>query len=155
MMLNKEAMLNYLHYIEMIEFGANHIRDEAFLNSLHGIKFFYVDENILKYLSPRYTKNKIGIRKMPFDRFILLNSFELCGQKVKGMIFTKFLDEITLQETIGAYFLVERYGGTKIQTYNFGIDNDSKDIREHNKNTNNKDLRWTRKIFKNPDFISL
>jgi len=143
-MLNREAMLNYLHYVEMITLRANHIRDEAFLNSLHGIKFFYVDENIMKYLSPNYTTNKIGIRNMPFDRFILLNSFELVGQKIKGMIFTKFLDEVTLKETIGAYFIVERYGGTKIQTYNFGIEYNGTDIKEHNLQTNDKDLKWNR-----------
>lgn len=129
------------------------IKDSAFMTSLFGIKIFIIEENVIDYLAPEYTNNKIGLRKMPFDKFIILNTIHIGGKKLKGIIFTKVIRP-SEEQSISSYFIVEKPNTEDIvensilcQTYT--VDIESTTLRKENQNTNDEELKWTKedKIF--------
>ena len=128
------------------------INDPAFMTSLFGIKLFVVENGTIDYLSPEYTNNKIGLRKMPFDKFIILNTINIGGKKIRGMIFTKVIMKGNI-ESLSSYFIVEESdsgdeNNIKCRTYTVNIEDDTT-VRPENNDTDNEDLKWTKedKIF--------
>ena len=93
-MIDNQHLTNLINYFEIINDTSRNptITDPAFRTALYNIKLFVVEKDTLDYLSPEYTKNKIGLRKMPFDKFLL---FQLFGNlyyiiKTKKFIMNKY-----------------------------------------------------------------
>lgn len=159
-MINKECMLNFINHAQAI-YQSQHTQQfedqPAFKNALYGIKLFTVENNILNLLLPNKTKNKIGIRNMPFTRLLLLNDFKIDDYIVKGIIITKVIwpDGIN---SIKAYPLVQynvikktdRFGEATFQYYAVDL-RDINKIDDSNIYTENEELKWKKKddIFSN------
>ena len=82
----------------------NFIEDDAYRNILYDAKFFLIEKNVMKLLNPLYTNNKMGMRKMPFVRMMLLNTFELGSYTIRGMCITNTVWKSEI--SIKCYFFI-------------------------------------------------
>ena len=152
-MLNPETLTNYVNYMQVIMNPREDakITDPAFMTSLKDIKLFVIEDDTIDYLSPEYTNNKIGLRKMPFDKFIVLNTIRIGGKRVRGMIFTKIITP-NGEDSLSSYFIVEKKDseeGNTIQCQTYTVNIEDTSIRNVNKESDDEELKWTKedKIF--------
>lgn len=118
-MLDKESLLNYLLFLNYTaeinkvhpDSKSNITRDNAFNLALFASKKFFIDITALPCLSPEFTANKIGLRKMAFDQMMILNTIPLNKETMRGLIITKIIANDTFKESINGYCFVEHEDG--------------------------------------------
>jgi len=144
-MEEKQMLENLLLWIEMTRVHKEKLvfnEANAYKNILIGAKHFLVEKDVMRLLDPNYTNNQIGIRKLPFTRILILNTFKLDKYIIRGFGITKTIWEDDLKEGIKCYFFVD-YGNRTVRGYTGDIEG-IKGVRPYNSNPKDESMRWNK-----------
>jgi hypothetical protein len=152
-MLDRETLANFYNYVKAFhnlpasqDDMFNSIASEVIESGgLFGHKLFLIEDNTLEYLTEEYTKNKIGLRKMPFNKLLLLNSVNINNRKICGMFFNKIISSEGT-ESINAYCFIKTpnsENGNYCQSRLYVINIEDDTIRARNLFTDDEELKWT------------
>jgi hypothetical protein len=144
-MINKNAYINQLNIIKAMQ-NEDTVYSEFkdplnIIKVFSGIKTFFVDDDYIKYLTPKYTKNNVGLRKLPYNKILIPNTVYINNNKINGVVIVDGFCNIKQKNTVFVYF-VKSVNNDISQLYTTNIEGD-KTIREAN-NTIDPELAWNK-----------
>jgi hypothetical protein len=114
--MDKQHKINWLNLLNVFMNPNFSLKHSKFLNNepntmlnVSDTKFFLLDPNIIKLLSPNHTKNTIGKRNLPFEKMAILNDFFINDTLIHGIFIAKAFDcENNYDEVTMCNFLLDK-----------------------------------------------